>query len=75
MISTNMVYLRNGQLLKMSTEDAWRYHSTGATALIKLRGPGRCETDFEKALVLSHVGQIVSLSIEFVIFWKTLRNM
>ncbi|PNP59735.1 hypothetical protein THARTR1_00614 [Trichoderma harzianum] len=46
------------ELLKMSTEDAWRYHSTGATALIKLRGPGRCETDFEKALVLSHVGQI-----------------
>ncbi|KAL7904735.1 hypothetical protein GGI35DRAFT_193564 [Trichoderma velutinum] len=46
------------ELLKMSTEDAWRYHSTGATALIKLRGPARCETDFEKALVLSHVGQI-----------------
>ncbi|UKZ76950.1 hypothetical protein TrVFT333_004666 [Trichoderma virens FT-333] len=46
------------ELLKMSTEHAWRYHSTGATALIQLRGPGRCETDFEKALLLSHVGQI-----------------
>ncbi|KAL6867155.1 hypothetical protein J3F83DRAFT_761606 [Trichoderma novae-zelandiae] len=46
------------ELLKMSTEDAWNYHSTGASALIKLRGPGRCESDFEKALLLSHVGQI-----------------
>ncbi|PTB66125.1 hypothetical protein BBK36DRAFT_1200107 [Trichoderma citrinoviride] len=46
------------ELLKMSTEDAWNYHSTGAGALIKLRGPGRCESDFEKALLLSHVGQI-----------------
>ncbi|KAL7930271.1 hypothetical protein V8C35DRAFT_313428 [Trichoderma chlorosporum] len=46
------------ELLKMSTENAWNYHSTGATALIKLRGPGRCESDFERALLLSHVGQI-----------------
>ncbi|KAH0490827.1 hypothetical protein TgHK011_002279 [Trichoderma gracile] len=46
------------ELLKMSTEDAWKYHSVGASALIKLRGPGRCDSDFEKALLLSHVGQI-----------------
>lgn len=46
----------------MSTEDAWNYHSTGAAALIKLRGPERCQSDFEKALLLSHVGQIVTLS-------------
>ncbi|KAL7943323.1 hypothetical protein V8C42DRAFT_328749 [Trichoderma barbatum] len=46
------------ELLKMSTEDAWNYHSTGATTLIQLRGPGRCESEFEKALLLSHVGQI-----------------
>ncbi|UKZ88795.1 uncharacterized protein TrAFT101_004529 [Trichoderma asperellum] len=46
------------ELLKMSTEDAWNYHSTGAAALIKLRGPERCQSDFEKALLLSHVGQI-----------------
>ncbi|RFU76630.1 hypothetical protein TARUN_5569 [Trichoderma arundinaceum] len=46
------------ELLKMSTEDAWNYHSSGATALIKLRGPERCKSDFEKALLLSHVGQI-----------------
>lgn len=44
----------------MSTEDAWNYHSTGAAALIKLRGPERCQSDFEKALLLSHVGQIVT---------------
>jgi hypothetical protein len=43
----------------MSTEDAWNYHSSGAAALIKLRGPERCQSDFEKALLLSHVGQIV----------------
>ncbi|PTB75515.1 hypothetical protein M440DRAFT_1470540 [Trichoderma longibrachiatum ATCC 18648] len=46
------------ELFKMSTEDAWKHHSTGASALIKLRGPGRCESDFEKALLLSHIGQI-----------------
>lgn len=43
----------------MSSEDAWNYHSSGAAALIKLRGPERCQSDFEKALLLSHVGQIV----------------
>ncbi|KAM0517377.1 hypothetical protein ACHAPE_004908 [Trichoderma viride] len=42
------------ELLKMSTEDAWNYHSSGAAALIKLRGPERCQSDFEKALLLSH---------------------
>ncbi|KAM0253917.1 hypothetical protein ACHAQJ_007092 [Trichoderma viride] len=46
------------ELLKMSSEYAWSYHSSGAAALIKLRGPGRCESDFEKALLISHVGQI-----------------
>ncbi|KAL7791585.1 hypothetical protein V8C37DRAFT_382165 [Trichoderma ceciliae] len=53
------------ELLKMSTEYAWNYHSSGATALIKLRGPGRCESDFEKALLLSHVGQIFHEALNF----------
>lgn len=52
----------------MSTEDAWNYHSSGAAALIKLRGPERCESDFEKALLLSHVGQIVALPLHLRIY-------
>jgi hypothetical protein len=47
----------------MSSEYAWSYHSSGAAALIKLRGPERCESDFEKALLISHVGQIVTLPL------------
>jgi hypothetical protein len=60
-ISLRYVGSLDFQLLRMSTEVSWNYHSVGASALIKLRGPGRCESDFEKALLLSHVGQIVSL--------------
>lgn len=44
----------------MSPEHAWIQHSLGATALIKCRGAENYKTEYEKALFLSQVGQIVS---------------
>lgn len=35
-------------------------HAAGAAALIQLRGPGRCQSSFEKALFLSQVGPIIA---------------
>lgn len=39
----------------------WIRHAIGASKLIQARGPGRFETDFEKALFLAHIGPTVSL--------------
>lgn len=44
----------------MSTEQAWVQHSSGATTLSRIRGADCYKTEFEKALLLSHIGQIVS---------------
>ncbi|GAM37171.1 hypothetical protein TCE0_022f06860 [Talaromyces pinophilus] len=51
------------ELLKMSTEQAWIQHSSGATTLTRLRGARRYKTEFEKALLLSHIGQIFHESL------------
>ncbi|KAJ6786710.1 hypothetical protein PWT90_08282 [Aphanocladium album] len=46
------------ELLKVSNVNAWNQHSAGASTLVKLRGPAQYETDFEKSLFLSQIGQI-----------------
>ena len=51
------------KLLDTSKEQAWVQHVAGATSLLKLRGPERYRTEFEKALFLSQVGPIVSALI------------
>ncbi|KAJ3473916.1 hypothetical protein NLG97_g10073 [Lecanicillium saksenae] len=46
------------ELLKVSNVNVWNQHSAGASALVKLRGPAHYQTDFEKSLFLSQIGQI-----------------
>lgn len=47
-------------MLDIDGGQSWIRHSSGATSLIKLRGPHRYKDEFEKALFLAHAGQIVS---------------
>ncbi|KAK5988892.1 hypothetical protein PT974_10389 [Cladobotryum mycophilum] len=51
------------ELFSTSTEQRWASHSSGSTALIKLRGPDRYTSDFEKGLLASHIGQIFHQSL------------
>ncbi|KAI4177392.1 MAG: hypothetical protein LQ343_000372 [Gyalolechia ehrenbergii] len=48
------------QLLDTERWDSWTLHAAGAANLIRLRGPGRYETNFEKALFLAQVGPIIT---------------
>lgn len=58
------------QLLDFSSIRAWTRHIAGASALIKLRGPKRFRTDFEKALLL---GLCASLVCHFITWNANLR--
>ena len=49
------------KLLDVASEQGWVRHTAGASALMKLRGPQRYKTDFEKALFLAQVGPIVKI--------------
>lgn len=49
------------KLLDSADDQAWVRHVAGASALMKLRGPQRYQTDFEKALFLAQAGPIVSI--------------
>ncbi|KAL8713081.1 MAG: hypothetical protein Q9225_006846 [Loekoesia sp. 1 TL-2023] len=48
------------QLLDTTRWDSWMLHVAGAAALIRLRGPARYETNFEKALFLAQAGPIIT---------------
>ncbi|KAL8834429.1 MAG: hypothetical protein Q9170_003751 [Blastenia crenularia] len=48
------------QLLDTERWDSWLLHAAGAATLIRLRGPERYETNFEKALFLAQAGPIIT---------------
>lgn len=48
------------QLIDTARRDSWTLHIAGAAALIRLRGPARYETNFEKALFLAQAGPIIA---------------
>ncbi|KAL3420448.1 sarcosine oxidase [Phlyctema vagabunda] len=51
------------ELLSPSEPTAWIKHSAGAADLIRLRGPKRYKTEFEKSLFMAHVGAIATESL------------
>ncbi|KAI4179545.1 MAG: hypothetical protein L6R41_007782 [Letrouitia leprolyta] len=48
------------QLLDTERFDSWTLHAAGAANLIRLRGPERYKTPFEKALFLAQAGPIIT---------------
>ncbi|MCJ1479576.1 hypothetical protein MMC13_008262 [Lambiella insularis] len=52
------------ELLDSSGQDAWIRHAAGASRLIRLRGPKRFDSEFEKALLMAHAGAIAVLNNE-----------
>lgn len=48
------------QLLDTERFDSWTLHAAGAANLIRLRGPERYKTNFEKALFLAQAGPIIT---------------
>ena len=46
-------------MLDIEGDQAWVRHVSGATQLVRLRGPRSYNTEFEKALFLAHTGPIV----------------
>lgn len=51
------------ELLNPNQGNGWIRHAAGATCMIKLRGPDSYSSDFEKSLLMSHLGPILSESI------------
>lgn len=51
------------ELLHSAGHEAWVRHVLGASALMKLRGPQRYQTDFERALFLAQAGPIYTEAI------------
>jgi hypothetical protein len=47
-------------MLNPHRENAWVKHAAGTESIIKLRGPDSYGSEFERSLLLSHVGPIVS---------------
>lgn len=47
------------KLLDDSSHQAWAHHAAGARQLVKLRGPHRFQSKFERALFLAQIGPIV----------------
>ncbi|KAI5456086.1 hypothetical protein BGZ63DRAFT_397387 [Mariannaea sp. PMI_226] len=52
------------ELLNFSTDQHWTCHSSGTAALIRARGPHAYKSEFEKALLLSHIGQIFHWALD-----------
>ena len=46
------------ELLDNSREQGWAQHAAGAKSLVKLRGPERFQSTFEKALFMAQIGPI-----------------
>ena len=48
------------QLLDTERWESWTLHAAGSASLLRLRGPERYKTNFEKALFLAQVGPIIT---------------